>query len=206
MKQILFAILLVLQMTPAKAAEIIRSTQGGWKWQRPDENGAAPPIALSSTATSTPSDPLIFGVSKPGYYNIINTAIGGWNHYTILYWGRGYGGINAMLANDSLGSSDVSGFEGVYLESKWLHNSNLYYTIVTTGFSNNDAGAYSLRITGPGDVTFYPTGVPEPSTWLLLILGVGIVGAALRRRSSSKGADALTVQLGLDAHTGLKLV
>jgi hypothetical protein len=31
-----------------------------------------------------------------------------------------------------------------------------------------------------------PAGVPEPSGWLLMIVGCGIVGAALRRRMRSE--------------------
>jgi hypothetical protein len=33
-----------------------------------------------------------------------------------------------------------------------------------------------------GEVTFAPNGVPEPSTWMSLIAGFGLLGAALRRR------------------------
>ncbi|MFZ5743923.1 MAG: PEPxxWA-CTERM sorting domain-containing protein [Pseudomonadota bacterium] len=192
MKQILFAFLLILQMTPLKAAEILGQSQGEWKWQRPEENGAAPPVALSATATSTWRKGIAFNVSTPGLYDIISTAAPGWNNFTILYDGATIGGLsNAMMANDDLGSSFISGFKGVYLKDKALFNSNQYYLLVTTGKTNNDFGSYSLKVTGPGAVKFYPFGVPEPSTWVLLILGVGIIGAELRRRSSSKGADEL---------------
>jgi hypothetical protein len=33
-----------------------------------------------------------------------------------------------------------------------------------------------------GEVTFAPTGVPEPATWMTLILGFGLLGGTLRRR------------------------
>lgn len=36
-----------------------------------------------------------------------------------------------------------------------------------------------------GDVSFTLAGVPEPTTWALFILGFGMIGGALRRRSSS---------------------
>lgn len=43
------------------------------------------------------------------------------------------------------------------------------------------------------DVTFgsaIPGGVPEPSTWAMLILGMGAIGGAMRRRQSAKMAFA----------------
>ena len=46
-------------------------------------------------------------------------------------------------------------------------------TISVSGFSGG-SGAYE------GTLSF--AAVPEPSTWLMMILGVGIAGAALRRR------------------------
>lgn len=199
MKHILLAFLLVLQMAPLNAAEILGQTQGEWKWQRPEENGAAPPLALSATATSTWRKGIAFSVSAPGLYDIISTATSGWNNFTILYDGPVMHGplANAMMANDDLGSSYTSGFNGVYLTNKSLYNSNQYYLLVTTGKYNIDFGSYILKLTGTGDVKFYPFGVPEPSNWVLLILGVTIIGAALRRGSSSKGADGLT---GLFCH------
>lgn len=207
MRQFLFALLMALQVAPAEAAEIIRETQNGWKWQRPEANGSSPPILLSSTATSTPRDPMAFGVSKSGLYNIISTAIGGWNNYTLLYASSTIGGLgDIMLGNDDLGSSGASGFTGVYLEAKAMYNSNQYYNVVTTGYSNSDFGSYLLSINGPGEVTFYPFGVPESPTWVLMIFGVGIVGAALRRSSLSRGANGMTVQLGLDDHSDSKPV
>lgn len=49
-------------------------------------------------------------------------------------------------------------------------------TLVVTGNSGGDA-SYSGTLSFSG-----AAGVPEPSTWLMMIMGVGIVGFALRRR------------------------
>lgn len=39
-------------------------------------------------------------------------------------------------------------------------------------------------------VEYVPTGVPEPSTWLMMIIGFGMVGGAMRRRAGWKRAIA----------------
>jgi hypothetical protein len=54
------------------------------------------------------------------------------------------------------------------------------------------AGNYSLTVNGTsagggsygGDLSVAP--VPEPATWALMIAGLGVVGMAMRRRSSAK--------------------
>ncbi len=49
-------------------------------------------------------------------------------------------------------------------------------TLTITGTTGDDA-SYGGTLSFAG-----AAGVPEPSTWLMMILGVGIAGAALRRR------------------------
>lgn len=53
--------------------------------------------------------------------------------------------------------------------------------------------SFTLRIAN-GDnkihiFNFTPTFVPEPGTWVLLIAGFGLVGAAVRRRPTTVGAE-----------------
>jgi hypothetical protein len=45
--------------------------------------------------------------------------------------------------------------------------------------------------TGTFTYNYTPSGVPEPSTWLSMILGFGLVGAGLRRRRSLSAPYAL---------------
>jgi hypothetical protein len=46
----------------------------------------------------------------------------------------------------------------------------------------------SFGITGPGDVSFVTSSVPEAATWTMMILGFCGVGAMLRRRSALREA------------------
>jgi hypothetical protein len=57
--------------------------------------------------------------------------------------------------------------------------------------SNPNAGAYTLTFS-PGIVgdQGFPAGAPEPSLWAAMTLGLGAVGARLRRRRSAAGAAA----------------
>ena len=59
-------------------------------------------------------------------------------------------------------------------------------TLIVTGRSPGPAATYS------GTLTFTPFagGVPEPSSWALMIMGFGGVGALLRRRQTPVAATA----------------
>jgi autotransporter-associated beta strand protein len=59
------------------------------------------------------------------------------------------------------------------------------FTVTTTNFQNSLAGG-SFAVGDSGDsLTLNFTPVPEPSTWALMLTGVGAVGAAIRRRRRS---------------------
>ena len=96
----------------------------------------------------------------------------------------------------------AEGFWGAYLqgfdqngqELTNLFVSGLFGTIPVDGFLD----IYTLRITGfgdPGDFFSidnleFSTPVPEPGTWLTMLLGFGLAGAALRRRKSAMNLQA----------------
>ncbi|MBX7539402.1 FxDxF family PEP-CTERM protein [Qipengyuania sphaerica] len=77
-------------------------------------------------------------------------------------------------------------------------------TIEAWGLSNFalDAGQYSLNIYGDnrgqgalgGTITITPA-VPEPATWMMLLLGFFGVGLALRRNRSTRPAELLRVNM-----------
>lgn len=78
------------------------------------------------------------------------------------------------------------------LASATVLGSDLIGALVYVDFSNGLRGSGLIQaVTGNDDAgqlvitTFTPTpGIPEPSTWAVMILGFGLAGAALRRRTS----------------------
>ncbi|OHB31284.1 MAG: hypothetical protein A2790_01845 [Phenylobacterium sp. RIFCSPHIGHO2_01_FULL_69_31] len=70
--------------------------------------------------------------------------------------------------------------------------SDLIGALVYVDFSNGLRGSGLIQAVAGNDdagqlviTTFTPTpGIPEPSTWAVMILGFGLAGAALRRRTS----------------------
>jgi hypothetical protein len=72
------------------------------------------------------------------------------------------------------GNVDVAEFEG--LIGTGLHSFTLNGNLnPPSGLGNAGFG---------GDVSFALAAVPEPTTWALFILGFGLIGGAMRRRSS----------------------
>lgn len=51
-------------------------------------------------------------------------------------------------------------------------------------YDGNLPGAYQINLTGASLGAAVTSGVPEPETWALLIMGFGAMGASLRRRRS----------------------
>jgi hypothetical protein len=86
-------------------------------------------------------------------------------------------GAHAIIGNDDLpsGNVGVSGFSGVPLTAL------TQYYAVTTGFNDEDFGAYQLEITGPGELLFMV--IPEPSRAVLVL--VGVLGCLVRRARPS---------------------
>lgn len=82
----------------------------------------------------------------------------------------------------------------------YLGNPNaIYLNPSARGLENNDAVSFSgntlnvsfLRASSPGDYVRVLTAVPEPSTWMMLILGFGFVGTALRAEKARQRRQAM---------------
>ena len=131
------------------------TTAGKPTWNRPDENGNSPPVALSSTATAVPYEAKSFTVSVTGSYTLTSTATSpaNWDNYLFLYanvFNAATPLSNVLIGNDDDPSAGVSGFSII------LQAGTLYYA-VNTGYSNSSAGAYSMFISGPGSATLNQT-------------------------------------------------
>jgi PEP-CTERM motif len=58
-----------------------------------------------------------------------------------------------------------------------------HYTLVVTGYLENESGAFSITAGGQNAISISP--VPEPSTGLMLLGGLAGIGALARRRAAS---------------------
>jgi hypothetical protein len=157
---------------PAHAADYSGDTTDASVWNRP--LGGSPPTLLSGIGTATPFSAQPFTVDTDGSYDFLSTA-DGWDNFLFLYVGSfdpAAQFTNAIIGNDDFPGVGVSGFDGVSLST------GITYFAVTTGFGNDDFGAFSNSITGAGNVTL----VPEPASALLAALGLAAVGLRIRRR------------------------
>lgn len=153
-----------------------------------------------SSFTTTDGTPVAVGAQN----NRVEQIGSGWST-----WSGGYGG---QLLTDYTSTSlvltlgaPVRGF-GFFVEPEPFALEDI--TVTTAGGAtltqnvDGNGGADFFGFTGPGLSSFTVTspqgfgtgdffsavGVPEPSTWAMLILGLGAVGVALRRRKVALAA------------------
>jgi hypothetical protein len=131
---------------------------------------------LSAVGTAVHYQTLSFSVDTAGTYNF-TSKVTGWDNFTFLYKDA-FNPADA-LTNGVVGNDDLAGVIG---SSGFSANLSVgtTYIMVTTGFENFDAGAYANSISGAGNVI--TAAVPEPETYALMALGLGLVGFAARRR------------------------
>lgn len=125
-----------------------------------------------------------FHVDEDGTYKFLTAAR--FDSMIILYQG-GFDASapndNRVRFNDDILTPNTSGF-------RWDLTAGEQYTFVVTGFNDSEYGAYTFTIGGPGNIIPGPVpslgavaAVPEPSTWLMLGLGLAAVGYTARRKS-----------------------
>ncbi|GGY69907.1 PEP-CTERM sorting domain-containing protein [Pseudoduganella albidiflava] len=134
--------------------------------------------AFNGVGTAVPYQAFDFHVDTDGRYLFLAAAR--FDSMIILY----EGGFDASAPNDNLIrfnddilTPNTSGFQAEL-------TAGLQYTFVITGFNDSEFGAYSFTIGGPGSIMPGPVAaVPEPSTWLMLGLGLAAVGFTARRKA-----------------------
>lgn len=131
---------------------------------------------LSGIGTAVPYSVFRFTVSVAGDYTFLTT--GAFDTFALLYSGTFSPSsplTNAVIANDDLLASPftTSGFAATL-------STGTAYSYVVTGFANTDFGAFSTTIGGPGAITAV-SAVPEPTTYLLLGMGLGVISLMRRR-------------------------
>ena len=169
--------------TPAQAGTTIFSgnTAGAPTYNRP--LSGRPPTGLSAVGTAVRYVVTPFTVSLSGNYNFVNTT--GYDSYLGIhrnFFNPANGLQNAVAYDDDSGPGADSAITALGLLS------GVSYFAVNSGFANSDFGAFRLTVDGPG--TIRGTGVPEPTTWAMLIFGFAGIGGALRHRRGAMAVPA----------------
>lgn len=166
---------------PAQAVTFTGTTLGGPTWTRPLPNFAG--LSVFGVGVSYQLTP--FTVTANGSYVFQNTALvpAAWDNFTFVYQNAFNAStplVNGLIGNDDNPSLGLSGFTTAL-------STGINYFYVTTGFAPVNFGTFSASITGPGNVII-AAGVPEPSTYALMALGLAGVLVGARRRQDRESA------------------
>ncbi len=200
MKPFLIATLLVTALSaPACAAELV--TNGGFEsvqftgWSHTFNNLVG---ASSLAEVHSGTHAAMFGSTEgaPDTLSQSLATVAG-QTYTLSFWTGSESAPNAPINSDFQGTlngvlfmtgADLPDFPYFNVVLDFVANSNAT-VLAFTGF--NDSGYYLLddiSVTGQigGVAVDQPLGVPEPASWALMTLGVGMAGACLRRRRGTR--------------------
>jgi hypothetical protein len=116
---------------------------------------------LHNNSSFNPTD-MSFTICQNGSCQTLFTGLSGLHNYTDL------SGFNSWAGTGNLPSG------GGYFD-----NYKPTFTGVTTFFGNSQPQGYTYQVSAPT-----PPPIPEPATWALMIMGFGVIGAAMRRRKA----------------------
>ena len=153
------------------------NTTGGPTFSRPYEDLSG----LSPFGSNVNYERFDFTVATTGDYTFLTT--GAFDTFSLLYataFNPSAPVVNAIFADDDLIAPPftTSGFAGSLV-------AGTHYSLITTGFSSADFGAFTVMVTGPGAIqTGIVAVVPLPATPALLVAGLSaMIWLARRRRT-----------------------
>jgi PEP-CTERM motif len=145
-------------------------------------------VANPWLSTNTATDTMTFSLFTGG------VQAGGGNFFGSDITGAFAAGNITIVATDSLGATSTQTITGATTSSflGFVSNANLVSLTVTsvqpqTGFLWPTMDNFVLAKRAGGVVPI----VPEPGTWLMMVAGFGLVGGAMRRRSTMRIAQAV---------------
>jgi hypothetical protein len=144
-------------------------TTGGPTFDRPFADFSD----LSPNGAGVTYNTIAFAVDADGEYALTLHGVG-FDTFLFLYanaFDPNAALDNGVAGNDDLVSLHTSGFAAEL-------TAGTQYFAVVTGFELQDAGKYSLTVSGDGMII----AVPEPSTWLMLAFGLAAVICIQRRK------------------------
>lgn len=164
--------------------------------------------ASSSFATTTPSSPYNIGnlttLVDEGYSQVVNFGVGSFNDVFNFDISGGINAFSGIASKLSIKPTQViESFAGTltgpgsFSQSFSLSSlSTVGSTLQALGYDGNLAsGAYSLTLTGTAQAKgsysvalLAAAPVPEPETYSMLLAGLGLMGAIVRRRNKAGAA------------------
>lgn len=160
----------VAMLSSVSASAVTYTFVGSWSVHNPDAPvwwGSPPDGPLAYTGQEAAA--LLFGGTAANY--VIST-------------------IDSSVANiNFMANYDVIGFGGAVFAQDYFSKYLGQYYGPTSGFdfgnSNNAASAFVRdNFVTATNYAFRVGGVPEPESWALMVIGFGVVGASMRRRST----------------------
>lgn len=163
------------QNAHAGIVTIAGDTTGSPTFNRPLEDL----VGLSDIGTNVSYDTFSFKVSEHNIYSIL-ASTDGWDAFLAVYeyaFDPSKPLLNGVAAVDDLVTLNTVGTAVELL-------ANRTYIVAVTSYNNNVTGDYHLTIAGRGAITAV-SAVPEPSSWLMMGLGLAAVGYTVRRKQQA---------------------
>lgn len=171
MKKTIIALLatstVALTALPTSAATLL-----GWYWVGAGPEFTIPPLVYSPLDAAI----LLFGGTAGNRaVSISDTTI------TYTGWVDGYGDTT-HLKTDWFGQGSLGPVAQTYSLGD---SSGLYNYPAFSAYVRDHDGAFTTADSPEASINYVWATVPEPASWALMIAGFGMVGAALRRRSTA---------------------
>lgn len=168
------ALAAIMLMVGASAHADTYSAAGTISLSDPTFNRPVSLTSLSGVGTAVHYNQLVIGFATPGSYDfrMVATPAGSFDTFLALYSGLFDPAApltNLLALNDDFTNvASGSGFT-------FALQANQFYSVISTAFSNTGTGSYLTTATSV---------VPETATYGLMALGLAVVGAAVRRRTT----------------------